>query len=225
MSNNIIVQAKAVSIFYKDKKIIDNLNANFEENKIHTIIGPSGAGKSSFLRTLNLMNKEEEGFSFSGEIFFRQKNILDYSLYELRQKLGMVHQMPIVFPNTIFHNVIFGVKYLSLVSKGKWEDIVIKSLKSVNLYEEVKDRLQSNALDLSQGQKQRLCIARVLATNPEVLLLDEPTASLDEKATLSIEKLLLELKSCCSCPIILVTHDLEQVKRISDKSLEIQPFN
>ena len=224
MSDNIIVQAKGVSVFYKDKKIIDKLDADFEENKIHTIVGPSGAGKSSFLRTLNLMNLEQEGFSFTGNIFFRQKNILNYSLYELRQRLGMVHQMPIVFPNTIFHNVIFGVKYLSLSPKEEWRKIVIKSLKSVNLYDEVKDRFQSSALDLSQGQKQRLCIARVLATNPEVLLLDEPTASLDEKATLSIEKLLVELKSCCSCPIILVTHDLEQVKRIGDKVLEIKPI-
>ena len=219
---NDIFELKNVSLVYLKKKIVKNLSYRFEKNQINAIVGPSGSGKSTLMRTLNFMNHENKEFSFSGDILFNGVNIRKMNPILLRQKASMVFQNPVVYPISIFDNIIFGVRHLRLAPKNRWQSIVEKTLKQVHLFEEVKDRLKESAVLLSQGQKQRLCFARTLAIHPEVLLLDEITASLDKAVTLEIENLIVELKEKIS--IILVTHNNEQVQRIADQVLDVSLF-
>ena len=187
-----------------------------QENKVTALIGPSGCGKSTFLRSINRMNDLIDGVRYEGVITFDGKNIFDSDndIVELRKKIGMVFQKPNPFPKTIYENIVYGPKLHGEKDKKVLDEIVIKSLKAVALWDEVKDKLHQSALGLSGGQQQRLCIARAIAVKPEILLMDEPTSALDPISTLKIEELIRELQK--DYTIIIVTHNMQQAARISD---------
>jgi phosphate transport system ATP-binding protein len=182
------------------------------------MIGPSGCGKSTFIKTLNLMIKTIPNVKLAGEINFNGKNILTdkIDLVELRKHVGMVFQKGNPFPQSIFNNIAYGPRIHGITNKTELEGIVVKALMDVGLWEEVKDRLHGPALGLSGGQQQRLCIARALATKPDVLLMDEPTSALDPISTLKIEEMILQLKE--KYTIVIVTHNMQQAARVSDKT-------
>jgi phosphate transport system ATP-binding protein len=180
------------------------------------LIGPSGCGKSTFLRTLNRMNDLVEGTRHTGDVLLDSEEIFapSVNLVDLRRRVGMVFQKSNPFPKTIFENVVFGPKVAGLKNRGRLQEICERCLRHANLWEEVKDRLDDSALNLSGGQQQRLCIARALATDPEVLLLDEPASALDPASTLKVEDLIFELKK--DYTIVIVTHNMQQAARVSD---------
>lgn len=211
---------KNLSVFAGSEPIVKNISFSLQKNEILTLIGSSGAGKSTILRSLNRLADKESGLKVSGEIIYKEKNIMNgYSINELRRKIGLVFQKPCVFPGSIYRNVLFGIRHHKKLKKSEADDLVENMLKKSHLWNEVKDRLHKSANILSLGQKQRLAFARTLATNPDILLLDEPTSSLDPYSTHEIEQVLRELKQ--NKPILLVTHLLEQGKRISDRVLFI----
>ncbi|MFP4199224.1 MAG: phosphate ABC transporter ATP-binding protein PstB [Halanaerobium sp.] len=216
MSARNIIEIKNLDFFYDDFQALENINMNIGKNKVTASIGPSGCGKSTFLRTLNRMNDLIKGARVEGEILFDGENIYqeNVDVVELRKKVGMVFQQPNPFPKSVFENVAYGPRIHGFKDKAKLEEIVVKSLKSAALFEEVKDNLDKSALSLSGGQQQRLCIARALAVNPEVLLMDEPASALDPVATAKIEDLIEELKTEYS--IVIVTHSMQQAARVSD---------
>ncbi|GIU84253.1 MAG: phosphate import ATP-binding protein PstB [Acidimicrobiales bacterium] len=203
-----------LSIYYGDFCAVRGVDLDIEERKITAIIGPSGCGKSTVLRSLNRMNDLIEGSRIEGSIYYRGVNIYDpeVDVVELRRRIGMVFQKPNPFPKSIFDNVAFGPR-IAGVKKGL-DDIVEKSLRQAALWDEVKDRLHTSALALSGGQQQRLCIARALAVEPDVILMDEPCSALDPIATSRIEDLMLEIKR--DYTIVIVTHNMQQAARISD---------
>ncbi len=210
-----IFEIKNYSCFYGTKKALSGISLSAQKNKILALIGPSGCGKSTFLRSLNRMNDDIPNFKTEGEIFFEGQpilsKILDVNL--LRQHVGMVFQKPNPFPKSIEDNIKWGLKIHKMDASS---DAVEKALKQAFLWEEVKDKLKTSAMALSGGQQQRLCIARALALNPEVLLLDEPCSALDPRATAKIEELLVELKK--QTTLIIVTHNLSQAHRIADET-------
>jgi phosphate transport system ATP-binding protein len=214
----IIMQARGLNLFYGNIHALKEINIEIEEKKIVALIGPSGCGKTTFLRTLNRMNDLISGVRITGEVSFAGLNIYgeDCDVVELRKRVGMVFQKPNPFPMSIFDNVAYGPRVHGIKAKQRLEEIVERSLRSAALWDEVKDRLKKSALGLSGGQQQRLCIARVLAVEPEVLLMDEPTSALDPISTLKIEDLLGELKERYT--IIIVTHNMQQAGRISDET-------
>jgi phosphate transport system ATP-binding protein len=181
-------------------------------NKITALIGPSGCGKSTFLRTLNRINDTIKTARWEGEVLLDNESIRDIDVTSLRRRVGMVFQRPNPFPKSIFDNIAYGPKVNGF--KGNLADIVEKSLRRAALWEEVKDKLHKSAQAISGGQQQRLCIARALAVNPEVLLLDEPCSALDPIATAKIEDLLLAIKD--QCTIVIVTHNMQQAARVAD---------
>jgi phosphate transport system ATP-binding protein len=187
-----------------------------KEHQITALIGPSGCGKSTFLRALNRMNDIIPGARAEGEVMLDGQNIYapGVDVVDLRKRVGMVFQQPNPFPKTIFENVAFGPRVLGLYSKLSMDEVVEKSLRSAALWDEVKDVLNKSGLALSGGQQQRLCIARALATEPEVLLMDEPCSALDPQSTLRIEQLMEELKEHYT--IVIVTHNMQQAARVSD---------
>lgn len=205
-----MITTKNLSISYGEDNIIKDANLNFKDKSITAIIGPSGCGKTTLLVSLNRII-EERGGKISGEIEFMGKNINEYPLNELRKQIGMVFQKPTPFPISIEDNIKLATKYHSI------KDNTVETLKRVGLYEEVKADLKKSALELSGGQQQRLSIARSLAINPRVLLLDEPCSSLDIINTKIIEDLLLNLKK--EMAIIIVTHNLAQARRIADETI------
>ena len=214
---NVKVYTKHLNLFYGDVHALKNISIDIFEKKVTALIGPSGCGKSSFLKTLNRMNDLVPNARTTGEIFFDGLNAYEeYDIAELRKKIGMVFQKPNPFPMSIYDNIAYGPKIHGIKSKAKLDEIVEKSLKAAALWDEVKDRLKKNALSLSGGQQQRLCIARVLAVEPEVVLMDEPTSALDPVSTLKIEDLINELK--VKYTIVIVTHNMQQAGRISDKT-------
>jgi len=216
-NNSIKISAKNLNLFYGDSHALKNINMEIKDREVTALIGPSGCGKSTFLKTLNRMNDLVPGVKITGDVFFDNLNVYrEYDLVELRKRVGMVFQKPNPFPMSIFDNIAYGPRIHGIKSKSKLYEIVEKSLKNAALWEEVKDRLKQSALGLSGGQQQRLCIARVLAVEPEVVLMDEPTSALDPLSTLKIEDLIEELKSKYS--IIIVTHNMQQAGRISDKT-------
>ncbi len=216
-NNSIKISAKNLNLFYGDSHALKNINMEIKDREVTALIGPSGCGKSTFLKTLNRMNDLVPGVKITGDVFFDNLNVYrEYDLVELRKRVGMVFQKPNPFPMSIFDNIAYGPRIHGIKSKSKLDEIVEKSLKNAALWEEVKDRLKQSALGLSGGQQQRLCIARVLAVEPEVVLMDEPTSALDPLSTLKIEDLIEELKSKYS--IIIVTHNMQQAGRISDKT-------
>lgn len=206
-----IISCKNLNIYYGKKKIIDDFSIDFEDKKITSLIGPSGCGKTTLLVSLNKILQNRKG-SYDGEILYLGKDIETYDINQLRTQIGMVFQEPTPFPLSIRENVEIALKYHGLEYKSK----VIEAIKKVGLYDEVKDDLNKKASALSGGQQQRLSIARSIAINPRVLLLDEPCSSLDVINTEKIEDLLEKLKE--EMAIIIVTHNLQQAKRISDKT-------
>ncbi len=208
------IEVKDLNLYYGDFQALKNINIDLPENAVTAFIGPSGCGKSTFLRTLNRMNDLIDNVRTSGDIKLDKMDIYKYDVIELRKRVGMVFQKPNPFPMTVYDNVAYGPRIHGIKEKKKLDDIVEKSLKDAALWEEVRDRLHKSALGLSGGQQQRLCIARVLAVEPEVLLMDEPTSALDPGSTLKIEDLIEQLKK--DYTVIIVTHNMQQAGRISD---------
>jgi phosphate transport system ATP-binding protein len=211
------VTARDVNVFYGDKQAIKDLSIDIPERAVSAFIGPSGCGKSTFLRSINRMNDTIPTCRMTGNITVDGKNIHDRDLdvVELRAKIGMVFQKPNPFPKSIFENVAYGPRIHHLArDKQDLERIVTESLRKAGLWEEVKDRLEQPGTGLSGGQQQRLCIARAIAVNPEVILMDEPCSALDPIATARIEELIHELKQ--NFCIVIVTHSMQQAARVSD---------
>jgi phosphate transport system ATP-binding protein len=211
------VTAQNVDVFYGDKQAINNLSINIPDRAVSAFIGPSGCGKSTFLRAINRMNDTIPTCRVTGEIVVDGQNIYDRELdvVELRARIGMVFQKPNPFPKSIFENVAYGPRIHGMAKdKQDLERIVVESLKKASLFEEVKDRLMQPGTGLSGGQQQRLCIARAIAVNPEVILMDEPCSALDPIATARIEELISELKK--NFCIVIVTHSMQQAARVSD---------
>jgi phosphate transport system ATP-binding protein len=207
-----------LDFYYGDNQVLKKVTLDIKEHQITALIGPSGCGKTTFLRTLNRMNDIIPKTRLSGEVFLDGRNIYDpnVDVVELRKKVGMVFQQPNPFPKSVFENVAFGPKMLGMNHKKTLDEMVEKSLRAAALWDEVKDDLKRSALALSGGQQQRLCIARVLAVEPEVILMDEPCSALDPAGTLRIEELMQELKK--SYTIVIVTHNMQQAARVSDWS-------
>ena len=208
--------ARNVSVYYGQHKALHEVSLAFEPCKVTALIGPSGCGKSTFLRCLNRMNDLVPGARVEGEILLDGKDVNrpDTDVVSLRCRVGMVFQKPNPFPKTIYENVAYGLRVNGLRDEGLIAEKVELSLRRAAIFEEVKDRLQSPALGLSGGQQQRLCIARALAVEPEVLLMDEPASALDPIATQKIEESIRELRESLS--IIIVTHNMQQAARVSD---------
>ena len=213
-----VYETNQLNLWYGNNHALKDINLNIQENNVTAIIGPSGCGKSTYLKTLNRMVELVPGVRTTGEINYRQQNILDkgYSVEELRTKVGMVFQKPNPFPKSIYDNIAYGPRIHGLKNKKVLDQIVEQSLRGAAIWDEVKDRLHDNAYGLSGGQQQRVCIARCLAIEPDVILMDEPTSALDPISTLKVEELVQELKENYS--IIIVTHNMQQAARISDKT-------
>ena len=218
-STKIKLVIQKVSVYYGDKKAVDNISMNINQNEVTSLIGPSGCGKSTFIRCLNRMNDVIENCNVEGSIFLDGQNIYDskIDIVKLRSSIGMVFQKPNPFPKSIYDNIVYAPKLHGLVnSKEEENELVEKSLREAGLFDEVKDRLQESGTSLSGGQQQRLCIARAIAVDPSVILMDEPCSSLDPVATAVIEELIDELKK--KRTIIIVTHNMQQAARVSDKT-------
>ena len=211
-----IIEVKSLSVFYGQFQALKSVQLELQARKITALIGPSGCGKSTFLRTLNRMNDLIEGARTEGQVVFDGKNIYDpeTDLLELRRRIGMVFQRPNPFPLSIFDNVVYGLRVHGQNDRRYMEERLFRSLQAVNLWEELKDRLEADALCLTGEQQQRLCIALVLAVGPEVILMDEPCSALDPTATARIEDLMYQLKE--KYTIIIVTHNMQQAARVSD---------
>jgi phosphate transport system ATP-binding protein len=209
------MEAKNVNFYYDKVQALKNVSIGIEENQITALIGPSGCGKSTFLRCLNRMNDIIPMSRIEGQILLDNEDIYqpNVDVVELRKKVGMVFQQPNPFPKSIFENVAFGPRRLGINNRMRLEEIVEKSLRAAALWDEIKDDLQKSGLAISGGQQQRLCIARVLAVEPEVILMDEPCSALDPIATLKIEELMQDLKKNYS--IVIVTHNMQQAARVS----------
>ncbi|MDC3177090.1 phosphate ABC transporter ATP-binding protein PstB [Pelagibacteraceae bacterium] len=218
-NNNNKISAKDVDVFYSEKQALNKISMDIKEKEVTALIGPSGCGKSTFLRCINRMNDLIEICKVTGSIKVDNEEIISSStdVVSLRSKIGMVFQKPNPFPKSIFDNVAYGPSIHGLAdTKSDLENIVITSLKKAGLYNEVKDRLNEPGTSLSGGQQQRLCIARAIAVNPEIILMDEPCSALDPIATAIIEELIDELR--LNYTIIIVTHSMQQAARVSQKT-------
>lgn len=209
-----ILKTTGLNLFYGKKQALFDVEFPFEEKKVTALIGPSGCGKSTLLRCLNRMNDLIPTCTITGEILFRNENILNADPVGLRKQIGMVFQRPNPFPKSIYDNIVYGPRAHGEHDAGKLDKIVETSLKGAALWDEVKDRLHDSALGLSGGQQQRLCIARTLAVSPEIILMDEPCSALDPIATSKIETLITDLKQ--KYTVIIVTHNMQQAARVSD---------
>src|SRR5690554_5025864 len=212
------IKVRDLNLFYGDFQALKEISISFAENSVAALIGPSGCGKSTFLRTLNRMNDLIENVTINGTVIVDEQSIYDkgFDVVNLRKRVGMLFQKPNPFPISIYDNVAYGPKIHGCRNKARLDQIVEKSLKQAALWEEVKDRLKKPALGLSGGQQQRLCIARVLAVEPDILLMDEPCSALDPISTGKIEELINELKK--DYTIVIVTHNMQQAARISQKT-------
>ena len=213
-----IMTAKDLNLWYDQTQALKNVNITIPEKSITAFIGPSGCGKSTFLKTLNRMNDLIPSVKITGEVCYNGQNIYDSTVdvNELRREIGMVFQKPNPFPMSIYDNIAYGPRTHGIKSKVKLDEIVEQFLRDAAIWDEVKDRLKKNALGMSGGQQQRLCIARALAVKPKILLMDEPTSALDPISTSRIEELAIELKK--SYTIVIVTHNMQQAVRISDNT-------
>ncbi len=209
-----VIYTEDLDAYYGENQVLKNITLDIPKNRITAIVGPSGCGKSTFLRCINRMNDFIEGFRISGKIFFEDDDIYNIPPVLLRKQIGMVFQKPNPFPKSIYENVAWGPKIHGVKGRKNLDELVEQGLRQAALWDEVGDRLKENALGLSGGQQQRLCIARALAVEPEVILLDEPCSALDPVSTSKIEDLLMELKK--KYTIILVTHNMQQAARIGD---------
>ncbi len=209
------INTQQLSLEIANQTILKNINLSFKQGEITCIVGPSGGGKSSLLRSLNRIDSDKN-YSYSGDITLGTSSIFskEYSLEQLRKHIGMVFQKPCVFPFSISKNILFGVKHHQRMTATQAEQLVVAKLKQVALYDEVSDRLDQSALELSIGQQQRLCLARTLAVDPQVLLLDEPTSALDPYSTSALENFVLDFKK--QGTVVFVTHNIAQAKRIAD---------
>lgn len=210
------IQTKELNFYYGKLQALNRVTLNIKEHQITALIGPSGCGKTTFLRLLNRMNDIIPGARLEGEVLLDGQNIYDpeVDVVEVRKRVGMVFQQPNPFPKSIYDNVAFGPRMLGLNHRVRLDEVVEKSLRAAALWNEVKDDLRKSGLTLSGGQQQRLCIARVLAVEPEVILMDEPCSALDPQATLRIEELVQELKK--NYTIVIVTHNMQQAARVSN---------
>ncbi len=211
--------ARNVSVFYGEKQALFNVKLDIPDRNVMAFIGPSGCGKTTFLRCFNRMNDTIVGARVKGEVKIQGQNIYDPNVdpVQVRARVGMVFQKPNPFPKTIFENVAYGPRIHGLAkSKADLEEIVVQSLKRAGLFEEVKDRLDSQGTSLSGGQQQRLCIARAIAVSPEVILMDEPCSALDPIATAKVEELIDELRE--NYCIVIVTHNMQQAARVSQRT-------
>ena len=214
--NGTVLQVSDLEVYYGAFRALRDISMKVQRNKVTAIIGPSGCGKSTLIRCFNRMNELVPGTVIKGDILFNEENLYDPSVdpTEVRSRIGMVFQKPNPFPKSIYENVAFGLKINGF--RDNVEEAVERSLLRAALWDEVKDRLKEGALNLSGGQQQRLCIARALAIEPEVVLMDEPASALDPVSTLAIEDLIRELSS--EVTIIIVTHNMQQAARVSDET-------
>lgn len=211
------LEAKNANLWYGNKQALKDISISIEPNTVTAFIGPSGCGKSTLLRCFNRMNDLIEGTSIKGDFLLDKENIYkDIEVYELRKKIGMVFQKPNPFPKTIFENVAYGLRINGINDKKFLGEKVEWSLKNAALWDEVKDNLNNSALSLSGGQQQRLCIARTLAVEPTVVLMDEPASALDPISTAKIEDLIYDLKN--KFTIVIVTHNMQQAARVSNRT-------
>ena len=218
-SKKVTISVQNISVFYDGKMAVDNISMNINQNEVTALIGPSGCGKSTFIRCLNRMNDVIENCRTEGKIILNGINIYnpEVDIVKLRTNIGMVFQKPNPFPKSIYDNIIYAPKLHGLVNKkSESDDLVEKSLSEAGLFNEVKDRLNDSGTSLSGGQQQRLCIARAIAVNPSVILMDEPCSALDPIATAVIEELIDSLKK--KITIIIVTHNMQQAARVSEKT-------
>ncbi len=213
-----ILQTEDLSIYYGDYQAVKHANLDIEKNAITALIGPSGCGKSTFLRSINRMNDLIPVSWNEGKIMYEGVDILSKNIntIALRKEIGMVFQKPNPFPKSVYNNIAHALRFYGIRKKKQLDEIVEESLRKAALWDEIKDRLHDSALSLSGGQQQRLCIARTLAMEPNVLLLDEPSSALDPISNAKIEELILQLKEDYS--IVIVTHNMQQASRISDKT-------
>lgn len=213
-----IIESRDLNLYYGKKQALKEIKMSIPANSITAIIGPSGCGKSTFLRCLNRMNDLVGGVSMTGSLLFRGKNIYDkdVDVVGLRKEIGMVFQKPNPFPMSIYDNVAYGPRIHGVNNRAELDKKVEKYLKRAALWDELKDRLNESAMSISGGQQQRLCIARCLAVEPDVILMDEPCSALDPIATSRIEDLMRDLKSRYT--IIIVTHNMQQAARVSDRT-------
>lgn len=211
-----VITVKNLCLYYGENQALKNINLDMYQNKVAAFIGPSGCGKSTFLRTLNRMNDLIENVRITGEVLIEGQDIYapGTDVVDLRKRVGMVFQRPNPFPMSIYDNIAYGPRIHGQKQKAALDELVEKSLRGAALWDEVKDRLASSAMGLSGGQQQRLCIARLLAVEPEILLMDEPCSALDPISTMKIEELIMELKEKYS--IVIVTHNMQQAARASD---------
>ncbi len=211
-----LIETVNLSLYYGKKQALDGINMGIAENRITALMGPSGCGKSTLLRALNRMNEIIPGCRTEGAVYYRGNNIYDddTDAVDIRKKIGMVFQKPNPFMKSIYENVAYGPRIHGINDRKELDAIVEKSLRDAALWDEVKDRLDTSALSLSGGQQQRLCIARAIATEPEVILLDEPASALDPISTAKIEDLMEKLKK--KYTVVIVTHNMEQAARVSD---------
>ena len=216
MNSQYVLEVNNLNVYYGDFRAIKDVGMKIREKSVTALIGPSGCGKSTFLRCLNRMNDLIIGTSIEGEVLFENQNIYqsDVDATEIRSRIGMVFQKPNPFPKSIYQNIAFGLKVNGFT--GNMNEAVESSLRNAALWDEVKDRLNDSAFALSGGQQQRLCIARALAIEPEVILMDEPASALDPIATLAIEELVRDLSKRYT--IVIVTHNMQQAARVSDET-------
>ncbi|MGB9979812.1 phosphate ABC transporter ATP-binding protein PstB [Methanobacterium sp.] len=209
------IEAENLNVYFDEAQILKDINIKIHKNTVTSLIGPSGCGKSTFVRTLNRMNDMIDGFRLDGTVLLDGRDIYDpkIDVVELRKKVGMVFQKPNPFPKSIFDNVAYGLRVHGIEDKAVITEKVEESLKAAALWDEVKDKLHKSAMGLSGGQQQRLCIARTIAVNPEVILMDEPASALDPISTTKIEDLIHKLKN--DYTIIIVTHNMQQATRVS----------
>lgn len=209
--------AEKVNVYYDEAHVIKDVNIAIQPNTVTAFIGPSGCGKSTFLRLINRMNDYIDGFRKTGSILIDGEDIYDRKIRveDLRKQIGMVFQKPNPFPKSIYENIVYGLRIQGINNKRVLDETVERSLRRAAIWDEVKDNLQKSALSLSGGQQQRICIARTLAVEPSIVLMDEPASALDPISTSKIEELIHELKSMYT--IIIVTHNMQQAARVSDK--------
>ncbi len=212
------IQVNKLKLFYGEHLALNKVSIDVVKNSVLALIGPSGCGKSTFLKTLNRMNDLIDGVKIEGEVLLDGENIYypDIDMVNLRKRIGMVFQRPNPFPMSIYDNVAYGPRIHGMQDKARLNELVEQSLIGSALWDEVKDRLKSSAMSLSGGQQQRLCIARLLAVEPEVLLMDEPCSALDPISTMKIEELVTDLKT--NYTIVMVTHNMQQAARVSDST-------
>ncbi|HQP50933.1 MAG TPA: phosphate ABC transporter ATP-binding protein PstB [Syntrophorhabdaceae bacterium] len=214
MHNNFVLSTEKLNLHYGVFHALRGVDFNVYQNAITALIGPSGCGKSTLLRCFNRMNDLMDDVKITGKIFVNKQDIDEIDIIDLRKKVGMVFQRPNPFPFSVYENMVYGLKIHGMNNKRKNLETVEKCLIAVGLWKEIKDRLNTSALELSEEMKQRLCIARLLTVEPEIILLDEPCSALDPIATMRIEELMLELKK--DYTILIVTHNMQQAARVSD---------